>query len=440
MSLRRIVQNRVTYALLSPRTRNALRAVARARRRLRGARPQVLYFHQVDDPYSQLASQILSRFAESYDVELQIRLANPPSDETAPDRERLITYSRRDAAAIAVPYGVAFNDLGRQPIPENCDLAAKILAAHLGAAIFAKLAPRVGEALWNDDTASLQQIAAAFPPADAATTACALTSGTKERERLRHYSSATFYYEGEWYWGVDRLHYLESRLTAEGLRLVGGDEPIVPRLDVGAERPEGASKNITLEYFPSLRSPYSAISTARTFELADRLSVKLVLKPVLPMVMRGLPVPAAKGIYILRDTKREAEKLGVPFGNLFDPVGRPVERAFSLYPFACEKGRGPEFLEAFLLDSFGGGIDTRTDSGLQHVVERAGLEWAEGRKRLDGDQWRDELEENRRHMLEAGLWGVPSYRVRSEGESDFTTWGQDRIWLVEKELLRRLQD
>jgi hypothetical protein len=26
-----------------------------------------------------------------------------------------------------------------------------------------------------------------------------------------------FYFDGEWYWGVDRLHHLEARLRDEGL-------------------------------------------------------------------------------------------------------------------------------------------------------------------------------------------------------------------------------
>ncbi len=34
---------------------------------------------------------------------------------------------------------------------------------------------------------------------------------------LKHYSGAMFYYGQEWYWGVDRLHYLEQRLSELGV-------------------------------------------------------------------------------------------------------------------------------------------------------------------------------------------------------------------------------
>jgi 2-hydroxychromene-2-carboxylate isomerase len=41
-------------------------------------------------------------------------------------------------------------------------------------------------------------------------------------------------------------------------------------------------------------------------------------------------------------------------------------------------------------------------------------------------------------MLTAGLWGVPSFRVSGGNESDsFACWGQDRIWRVEDEIVRR---
>ena len=40
---------------------------------------------------------------------------------------------------------------------------------------------------------------------------------------------------------------------------------------------------------------------------------------------------------------------------------------------------------------------------------------------------------------ELGLWGVPSYRVRGpDGAPDFSTWGQDRLWLVAAELRARI--
>jgi 2-hydroxychromene-2-carboxylate isomerase len=160
---------------------------------------------------------------------------------------------------------------------------------------------------------------------------------------------------------------------------------------------------------------------------------------VLPLVMRGLPVPRAKPLYLVLDTKREADDAGEPFGFACDPVGRPVERAFSLYPWAAAEGKGAALLAAFTRAAFADGIDTGEDDGLRHVVERAGLAWADARPHLDREGWREALEDNRRALFDAGLWGVPSFRLLGDdGAPDFVTWGQDRLWLVEAEVRRRL--
>jgi 2-hydroxychromene-2-carboxylate isomerase len=49
------------------------------------------------------------------------------------------------------------------------------------------------------------------------------------------------------------------------------------------------------------------------------------------------------------------------------------------------------------------------------------------------------VESNRESLLALGLWGVPSYCLRdATGSVVFSTWGQDRLWLVETEIRRRL--
>jgi len=178
----------------------------------------------------------------------------------------------------------------------------------------------------------------------------------------------------------------------------------------------------------------------RITSLAREVDVPVTIRPVMPMVMRGVPAPAAKGFYIMMDAMREAEFIGEPFGNMLDPIGRPVERGFSLWPFANERGRGGAFLAGFLRAAFVEGQPTGTDAALQGIVERAGLSLEEAKSHLDGDDWRAELEANRQLMYdELGLWGVPSYRLRGPtGEPDVCVWGQDRLWLVAAEIRRRL--
>jgi 2-hydroxychromene-2-carboxylate isomerase len=155
------------------------------------------------------------------------------------------------------------------------------------------------------------------------------------------------------------------------------------------------------------------------------------------MVMRGVPATMAKGRYIMTDTAREADAYGIPFGDLYDPIGAPVRRAYSLYPWARSMNREIEFLSSFLVNAFSRGVNAANNRGLRQIVEFAGLSWSEGKKHLDTNQWVAEIEENQRVLVdEQGLWGVPSFRLRNAEGNTFCTWGQDRIWLVAAEMKR----
>ena len=68
----------------------------------------------------------------------------------------------------------------------------------------------VSTALWTGDEGFFTQ--RDEPNADGK----AAGAGSKRLAELGHYSGATFYYAGEWYWGVDRLFHLEARLQELG--------------------------------------------------------------------------------------------------------------------------------------------------------------------------------------------------------------------------------
>ena len=209
-----------------------------------------------------------------------------------------------------------------------------------------------------------------------------------------------------------------------------------PDVDVAQLRDDGS---LTLEVYPSLRSPYSAMSFDRAVKLAQDSGVKLVVRPVLPMVMRGVPATRQKGMYIFGDAAREAWEAGVPYGNFSDPIGEPVRRCYSLYPWACEQGKGNELLSSFFNCAFVTGVNTNNDKGLKAVVEKAGLDWEQARRIVGQPGWESVLEANRLAMYEAGLWGVPSFRLLDDkGEQLLALWGQDRLWLFAREIQRQL--
>jgi len=97
--------------------------------------------------------------------------------------------------------------------------------------------------------------------------------------------------------------------------------------------------------------------------LLERTGVTLRLRPVLPMMMRGVPAPRAKQFYIVRDAAREARIKGIDFGYIVDPFGDPVRRAFALFPAAQDLGKGLQFVTAYLDAAWARGVDITTQTG-----------------------------------------------------------------------------
>lgn len=85
------------------------------------------------------------------------------------------------------------------------------------------------------------------------------------------------------------------------------------------------------------------------------------------------------------------------------------------------------------------GVNTNNDRGMRKVVEAAGLDWSQAHRHLGETGWEDILEENRLAMHDAGLWGVPGFRLLGPGsEQILALWGQDRLWLFAREIQRQL--
>ena len=435
---KRWLTSRVLRRVVDPGRRESRRDRLEGKRLKAGLPHRVEYFHQLDDAYSYLAAQALAPLIDQYDIELVPHLVAAPSGKNAPEPELLLSYAGADAARIAPHYGLQFPAHAVAPALAQLQLAARILAA-VDAAEFPAAAVAVGAALWGGDVSGMGGLAARYDAVDDQLAAVRIELGSARREQLGHYSGAMFYYGQEWYWGVDRLYHLENRLLSLAVRKGPGRQLIVPR--PGIEACTLTDKgSLTLEFYASLRSPYTSIIFDRAVELAHHTGVKLVLRPVLPMVMRGVPVTRQKGLYIFGDAAREAEAHGIPWGNFYDPIGAPVRRAYSLFPWAEEQGRGAELLSAFLHAAFYDGVNTDTDAGMCSVVEAAGLCWDTAQQLIDNHAWEDQLEQNRLAMYGFGCWGVPAFRLLDEhGGVVLGTWGQDRLWLVAREIQRLLE-
>lgn len=423
MSLRSIIQNKVARRLFSVKRREAKRQKNERRRLAQNAPHVVEYFHDASDPYSHLMVQVLPEFCRRYEVELKVNLVPPPPDWAAPERDKLEAYARLDAARLAVRAGLTFADPGEQPAAARLEAANFALAATIQEGVFAQRAAEIGEQLWSGQTI-------APPVASTEGLEQAISSNSDRRDEMGHYLGATLFYGGEWYWGVDRLHYLERRLRDLGAA-TGTDTSLIfappevltePAAPSTQTRPE-------LHWYLSFRSPYTGIVADRVKALADAYGAELKLRYVLPMAMRGMEIRRAKGFYIMADVVREAERMDIPFGNMCDPLGTPVERGYAILHKAIELGRGFEFAQSFLSGVWADGLDAGSDRGLKIITERAGLSWAEMKPLLGGDHWRADENANQTEMLSYSIWGVPSFRV-----GEVAAWGQDRLWVIESAL------
>ena len=378
----------VTNRTIDPARRATRREQAEARRRKRGAPHRVEYFHQYDDPYSHLAQQVVPVLQERYDIELVVHQIRASGGKNQPELAMLDAWARRDAELIAPHYGL----------------------------------------IRPSDMTDRQVIAP-----DAAT----LDAGSARLAKLGHYSGAMFHYGGEWFWGFDRLFYLEQWLRDLGACHDPSLPFICPRPTIDVSGVDASQ--LSLDFYPSLNSPYTAIIYDRTIAMARECGVRLNHKPVLPMVMRGVPATPRKGAYILFDAKRESEHLGTQFGPVLFPVGEPIRQIYSLFPWARAQGKDIALLSAALRLAWTEAAALHRPKGIRLAVERAGLDWGEAQRHLGSDGWKAETARNQIEMAEElGLWGVPSYRLRDDnGEPDLCVWGQDRLWLIAAEIRRR---
>jgi 2-hydroxychromene-2-carboxylate isomerase len=399
--------------------------LARGPALLRGDPPVLELYYEPGDPHSHLCAQLLPQLAERVRGPIAVRLVgrSAPADYAEPERQR--AYAIADAARIAPARGLAFP--AHPLIPSDvarAGAAAELRQAAKDPAAFAAREAAVADALFAGEELPVGP--------DAAETDALLRANARRRARLGHYLPAVWQFDGDWFWGVDRLHHLEARLREHDL--LEGDAPLTALRPERAALREPPSPLPPLELFFSFRSPYSYLGLLKLRAFHDRWPSGIRVRPVLPMAMRGIRIPPAKRLYTLRDVRREADRQGVPFGRAADPLGDGARRLLQVFPLATGAPRQLDFLASAAQAVWAEGVDVATDAGLRYVCEVAGVPWDAARERVASDAGIDYAEANRLDLLDAGLWGVPCYRVGT-----FATWGQDRFWMVE-ELLRRAQD
>jgi len=115
MSLKSLIIPRAAQRLLGENRLGKQRAKFERGRVANGDPHKVEFFHDPADPYSQLLEKVLPRFTENYKIELITHLVGPPDDAAAPERDKLVEYSKMDAMRLAKKAGIGFEIQDRPP-------------------------------------------------------------------------------------------------------------------------------------------------------------------------------------------------------------------------------------------------------------------------------------------------------------------------------------
>ena len=429
------VRNRIMNSFSNYEAFKSVRLESEVKRQDEGRNHEVLYFHKVDDPYSHLTIQSIEKLKSSYNISFKPILVGEEDAEAIHETSLYSKYCLEDVKRIAPFYDIAFPG-NSYPSKEMIYKANSILSA-VNESKFSEIAIKVSFALWSGDKDTIDNLVAIFSSSKDKVID-KIIEGNKIRNDKGYYFGSAFYYENELYWGLDRLNYLEERLSELGLSTNSVKDPICS-LNLSAPKQMISNKKVNLTYYPSLNSPYTLVSAKRVKELSETYPINLITKPVLPMLMRDMTIPEYKAKYIISDAAREGRKYGHEIKNIYSPLGSPARKAYSLFPNIDKAGKGFEYIYELLNASFQEGVNIGNNDYLETLINKLGLDWSIIKNDLNTKQWKHDLDLNLKDMYSGNCWGVPSFKVTDEdGSNPFYAWGQDRIWLIKEEIAKRL--
>ena len=451
-----LLKPRIIQLITSQWLRNRRRRRAEKRRLANKQTHQITVYLRLNDAHSYLLLQVLEQLAQRYPVSFDFRTVLNLQEDMYPAPALWQSNAFADGAHLGQLYNLRFPT---QP-PEASEKRTMQLTAQL---LHWELQPgylenalQLFDAYWQgqeqgqgqgqDDI--LDKIVDSNISEHEECYRQHLQANEAQLKQQGHYLSGMLHYGGEWYWGINRLEHLELRLNEMGLQQDQSNTVVFDKnhrdfcgQSLKASRSDqGAGQVNAIHMYWSMRSPYSYLALVRARQLADHYQLPLEVKPVLPMVMRRMQVPKTKSGYITADVKREADKYGIPFGRIADPLGAGVERCYALFAYAQSHGLGLSFLQSCAEGVWSEGILSESDSGLQQLVERAGLDWSQARPLLDDDSWRLWAQDNLAELYGHDLWGVPSIVYGNGVYSNVKVFGQDRLDRIEQGIIKDLSE
>jgi 2-hydroxychromene-2-carboxylate isomerase len=205
---------------------------------------------------------------------------------------------------------------------------------------------------------------------------------------------------------------------------------------------------LSVDVYFSFRSPYSYLVTPRLVELQEKYDLEFRVRPVLPIAVRMKDffdrVNPLWPPYLMRDTMRLAEHLGLPFrwprpdpvvqtrdaetGRMSTAADQPyIHRVTRLGQLAVEAGQGVPFVREVSALIFAGTEGWNVGDHLARAAERAGCDLASLEPRVEAESERIDaaIASNQDALEAAGHWGVPTMVFENEA-----FFGQDRLDLL----------
>lgn len=418
------LQSRAVALLVSPRVVRVRQWVIDLWAKLRGASPTLTLYYQTGDAYSHLCAQLIPTLSQRLRMTIEVIVVPTVTDATNAAPDLAPTYGLLDAIRIAPAWGLDLSAEAQVPDAATRELAERVLLTADSLDSFLELEATATNALWRGDENALQTLPMCGAPAAQEQ----LERNYAQLKKRGHYQGGMWHFRGDWYWALDRLTHLEQRLRQ--VDLVIGTAALARLTPENVSLPPMNTPD-SLDLFYSFRSPYSYLVIERSMALARRYNLKLNIRPVLPMVMRGFKVPRSKRLYIVRDSKREADRLGVPFGRVADPLGGGVERCLAAFPQAAAQGKAAEFILQAGRAVWSQGKLIKHEHVLRDVLQQVGLSGDIVELAPTSGVDISYAERNREALFDLGLWGVPSFQL-----GNIAVWGQDRTWMLEEALRR----
>ena len=197
-----------------------------------------------------------------------------------------------------------------------------------------------------------------------------------------------------------------------------------------------------INFYFSLRSPYSYLILPRIIMLRDKYGVEVNFKLVYPIAIRMPQFFKRRNFFTyfwwkMIDMKLKARKLGMKF--VLPPRPDPIKQDLVTgkvsdhqpYIFdichllqAAEKEKKLDFALEISSLIFGGGKDWNKDEELIRVSTNLGLDFHEMKKRISENENEliEQIKNNQKDQLEAGHHGVPLSVYK-----DKFFFGQDRF-------------